>query len=523
MPSALPLLSSPHMVRYDMPLAVPSLMDRFMKRKRLAAFLFAGLFLGVILVAALLPKRYESHMQFLIQNERVNSLISPDQKAQGILYLDEVGESRINTEVALLTSDDLLRQVVRSTGLAKRAEAGGSANSRNEDIALQELRKNLSVVPLRKSDIIQVKYQTSDSQRATDVLRSLASSYVDLHLALRSAKGSSTFFNHLVAMYTDEQRAAAHALSVFKAQHNIVALAEEKSITLQRVEDLEKRFAEASSAEARAQQTIDELQSMASHTPETIVNEVKTVSNQYEAQQLSTLLVTLQNKRVEATARYVPTDRVIQDLDRQIVQTQQALDRANQHRAEEVSRVSNPVLSGIKSESVHASADYAGFKAQANAINRQLNLSRQRLQGLDEDTATYDNLSQQLKSATEQHDLYVAKANEARVSELLDKDHISNVTLAETPHESTLPSAPNRGLIVGLGFIWSLLFALGAPLLVDFFRKRIGSPSDLEKSLRTQVLTEIGSGVLRPQYAGQLSELHDAMQRTPARRLWRLA
>lgn len=503
--------------------APASLVDRLKHRRKLALRVFVIAFALVCLVAVLLPKRFEAHMEFLIQNERVNSLISPDQKAQGILYLDEVGEARVNTEVALLSSDTALRRVVEETNLATTRFGSVSSNPRDQDVALRKLRHSLSIAPLRKSDIIQVKYEASNPKQAASVLRSLAASYLDLHLRLRSAKNSSTAFKQLTEMYANRQHIAQEALDAFKRERKIVALPEEKSVAMQRVADLEKQHADSSAARDRSAFTEAQLHLLTAATPATVVGQNKSIPNQYEIQQLSTLLINLTNKHIEASARYLPDDRLMKDMDQQIAQTQKALESAMDRRTEEITHTANPVLAEIQTESARASAEHAGFTSQASVVGQQLNESRKRLQDLDSDTAEYEELSQELKSYTAQRDLYQSKANEAVVSELLDQDRIANVKLADAPRESELPDSPHRGLIIGLGLVWSALLGIVSALIIDLLRKRVRSAADVERALRAPVLVEIRYQTLRPQNTFHLMELQNAMHRKEQTALWGLA
>jgi uncharacterized protein involved in exopolysaccharide biosynthesis len=98
------------------------LVRSLMRRWKPAVQVFAASFTVILLLAILLPSRYVSHLKILVKNERANSLINVGQQTQGVLYLNEVSEARINTEIELLNSGDLLRKVVQRCGLADLVE-----------------------------------------------------------------------------------------------------------------------------------------------------------------------------------------------------------------------------------------------------------------------------------------------------------------------------------------------------------------------------------------------------------------
>src|SRR6187402_606715 len=491
-----------------------------LKRWRLALAVFSVFFCLTLLLAALLPRRYEATMKLLVKNERVDALINPDKGTQGIFYLDDIAESRVNTEVALLLSNDLLRQVVKRCGLGDTVHASHSEPAVREELALNQLKKDLSVTPLRKSAIIQLRYESPDRARSVKVLNALSDLYLDSHLRLRGAPGSYAFFRELSRRYTAERVEADLALARFKREHNIVTLPEEKVIALQREADLDKHYADAAAAAARSTQQSTKLSSLVSQTPARLVNELKTIPNQYETQQLSTLLVGLQNKRVEAAARYKPDDRIVQDLDQQIAQTEGALSGATVRKAEEVSTIANPVLGSAQSEFVRAQYESAGYQAEMLSVRRRLATNKLRLAELDSQTAAYNELNQDVLRLTVLDHDYREKADQARVSQLLDEQRISNVAVAEEAYSPQRATFPKIGAIVAVGFVWSLFCALGTTIAVDRTRPRIRTTFDVERTLGAPVLAFLGSDSLLPRYGGTLAEVYLLMNRSADKKNW---
>jgi uncharacterized protein involved in exopolysaccharide biosynthesis len=494
-----------------------------LKRWRLALAVFSILFGLTLLFAALLPRQYEATMRLLVKNERVDALISPDKGTQGIFYLDDIAESRVNTEVALLLSNDLLRQVVQQCRLGNTVKASHATPAMREELALNQLKGDLAVTPLRKSAIILLRYESPDRARSVNVLNVLSQLYLDSHLRLRGAPGSYAFFRELSRRSTAEREEADLALARFKLEHNIVTLPEEKTIALQREADLDKHYADAAAAAARSMQQSTKLSSLVSQTPASVVNERRSIPNQYETQQLSTLLVGLQNKRVETAARYQPDDRVVQDLDQQIAQTKGALAGATIRKAEEVSTIANPVLGSAQSDFVRAQYESAGYQAEMLSVGRRLAANKRRLTELDSQTAAYNDLNQDVLRLTALDHEYREKADQARVSQLLDEQRISNVAVAEEAYSPAKASSPKIGAIVAVGFVWSLFGAIGSVIAIDRTRPRIRSTFDVERTLGAPVLAYLGSDSLSPRHGGTLAEVYLSMDRPTDKKVWRIA
>ena len=96
------------------------------RRRGLVLFTFLVVLVAAIAVTLLLPNRYGSRMKILVKNQRVDLAITPEASTGGSAPTveNEVSENQINSEIELLTSNDLLAQVVNETGLA-RDEGGG--------------------------------------------------------------------------------------------------------------------------------------------------------------------------------------------------------------------------------------------------------------------------------------------------------------------------------------------------------------------------------------------------------------
>src|SRR3979490_1513749 len=90
------------------------------RRKGLVLFTFMAVVLGTAVITFLLPNKYDSRMKILVKNQRVDVAITAERTsgAPAPNIENEVSENQINSEIELLTSKDLLTQVVTDCGLA---------------------------------------------------------------------------------------------------------------------------------------------------------------------------------------------------------------------------------------------------------------------------------------------------------------------------------------------------------------------------------------------------------------------
>lgn len=105
---------------------------------------------------------YEAQMKILVHRQRADTVINPSASGNVDVGSDQVTEEDLNSEVELLNSRDLLREVASSTNLGNSAMSHflspGSPDMRLAK-AVYKLGKDLKIEPIRKSDVIAVRYQ----------------------------------------------------------------------------------------------------------------------------------------------------------------------------------------------------------------------------------------------------------------------------------------------------------------------------------------------------------------------------
>src|SRR5258708_28637358 len=124
------------------------------RRRALVLSIFLIVVIGTAIVTFLLPNKYESRTKILVKNQRVDVAITAEQTggAPPPTVENEVSENQINSEIELLTSKDLLTQVVTDCGLAN-VEKGWFSRSATPAVMVgtagNRLTKHLAITPVR--------------------------------------------------------------------------------------------------------------------------------------------------------------------------------------------------------------------------------------------------------------------------------------------------------------------------------------------------------------------------------------
>jgi uncharacterized protein involved in exopolysaccharide biosynthesis len=436
-----------------------------------------------------IPK-YDTEMKILIRRHRPETMLAST-SSQSELISDQVSPEEINSEVELLNSKDLLRKVVLSTGLAGPLTPG---NDRGNDVriaqAVRKLAKDLAIEPLRRSDVISVRYSSASPELAESVLKSLATSYVEKHLEVHRADQEFKFFDQQVNQYQKGVQQAQTDLKNFTAGTGVVSAELERDNALKEAGDFESRARDAQTAVDETEQRIAKLKAQLSTVQPRVRTVVRIADNSQLLEQLKATLLNLQLKRTELLSKFQPGYRLVQDVDQQIQDTQAALEAAENKPIHEESSDQNPTYLWVQSELTKAESDLTGLKARAESARAVAARYHSDAAKLGQQEFQEDDLERAAKTQTDNYMLYLQKREEARINDALNQRGILNVALAEQPVAPTLPEkSPFRLALLTLLIAGTLSMTTG--MVRDFVDPTFRTPDELADYLGVPVLAAL--------------------------------
>jgi len=170
------------------------------RNRRVVLISFLATLGGVVIAVVLFGTKYQAQTEILVKHQRGDDVVSANNVVGQPATDDNAREREINTEVALLQSEDLLRQVVKECGLNSPhghfwsgwLPSWGGEGSRTAK-AVHRLQKHLQIEPLPDSNIIQVRYTSHNRDEAARVLSTLDKLYIAKHVAVYRPAGALNF------------------------------------------------------------------------------------------------------------------------------------------------------------------------------------------------------------------------------------------------------------------------------------------------------------------------------------------
>lgn len=469
------------------------------RQKRAIIITFWSLLAGAVLATILMPADFQASTSFLIERERMDPVVSPGHESE--MVRAELTEEELNSEVELLKSDDVLRQVVMTAGL-NRQKSGlsldgllslvGIKQTDEERIAKSALHlgRDLQIQLVKKSNLITVTYSSSDPKKAAKVLQALDDAYQQKNLAVHHPQGEFQFFDQEAQAYQKSLGDAEAQLKAFSEQQGGVSPQLARDITLQKLSDFAASLQQTYSDIASTEERIDALEKQAGTTPQRLTTQSSASDDAQVLQGMKNTLMSLELKRTELLTKYQPTYPLVQEVDKQIADTKASIaaEESKPLRAETTDR--NPTYAWISEELAKAKADDSALKAKAASIRAIVAKYETDARNLEQKGIQQGDLVRKVKTEEENYLLYQHKREEARMTDALDQKRILNVAIAQPPIVPTLPTN-TRWLVLLAGVLMAIGVPVGLAFILEYTNSSFRTPSEVFSELNIPVLAAV--------------------------------
>jgi uncharacterized protein involved in exopolysaccharide biosynthesis len=467
------------------------------RRKRLLTGSFVALVLLAIVATLRLSGTYKCRMEILVNQERTDPSVSPGATSQSPAVPLPLTEEEINSEAELLLSPDLLRQVVLANdlqdgekGMLARLLRRGEPDEWYIAKAVKHLSQGLNIGVVKKTNMIEVSYKSSDPKIAFGVLDKLSSLYMEKHLTVHRPTGSYEFFAKETDKYKQMLEDAEARLADFGKQEGVVAPDVQRSDLAQVATNSVAAYHQAQQAIAADEQRISHEQAKMKEIPARSSTQEVSNSANILLQQLEQNLLAARVKRAELVLKYDPSYPLVQQADGEIAQTQAAIAEAQKTSFINQTTDRDPTYELLREDTAKTQADLAAQKATAAALQNSISSVQAQMVGLDQEALKQADLLREVKADEGNYLLYLSKREQERTSDALDKKRIGNVAIAVPPVLPMLPAySPTIVLLVGT-FLAGFLSMCGV-YVMEYLDSSFRTPAEVVEVLRIPVLASV--------------------------------
>lgn len=468
----------------------------------LASFLA---FIGALAYTVLRPREYRSEMDILVENTRADDQITPGPMSQSIAD-NGVTEEQINSEIELLQSRGLASGVVDPQWNNRPPANLTEAQYRAHDKAIDSFEKHLSVEMVRKSNVIHVTYVAHDPKTSTEMLNRLLTAFLAKQRALALPAGTAKFFGDEAARYKTQLDQAQQQLASYQQQHQIVSLADSEQDTNREIDqaqaELRNTDAEISATEERIATGTQQLKSI----PPRQATQQRTIPNDYSVERLNTMLAELENERTGLLTKFMPNDRLVQEVNQKIANTKKALSDAKLMTSKETASDVNPVWQTVTASIIQNVSERRAMRAKEAALKSQIAGLQSNLSGVEASTVAFTTLRQKVADLESNYQLYTQKYNQAAIADAMNENRLLNVAVQESPTYSVIPFRPKPAMDVLLGGFTALFLACFMVFFAEVGRETIANAGELESVSMFPIFATVPLDLTRADEGGALIE-----------------
>lgn len=497
-------------------------------RQKGKILLFFGLTVaGVTLVTLALPEIYRAEAKLMIKVGRQSLAVDPGVEGETV-PLSQSRENEILSEISILKSRYVIEKAVEKIGPEKFFEPLGEmeqiqqAAVKTDGVAFpplqalirfleplpaalappeagpEEMRsravdlvaKDLSVENERNSHILRLTFPSPDPALARSVLDAVIEAFLAHHIKVHEIQTPSRFFWEQTQ---DSYRTLSEkeaALRRFQVRNGIGDFDRQKVLLVERIGELEREINAAAVQRRASSARIASLERSRDQSPAVV--EISRVSGKVNPtlNDIKTRLVDLRLKEADLSARYADGHRTLIDIRNQIRLAEAALAREAGNDIE-VMRGINVNRQTLELDLVNERSLLESQTAREKVLRAELEELRARREAFIAHEGVLTDLKRDIEISNGKYHKYMEKFQQASISEKLDVDRISNVSLVQPPAVGRKPVKPKKTLNIGLGLVLGLFGGVALGFAWDYFDDAIKTREDVEKLLEIPVLLSV--------------------------------
>jgi succinoglycan biosynthesis transport protein ExoP len=342
--------------------------------------------------------------------------------------------------------------------------------------AVSRVQNSIGVSPVRRSNLVEVSFDSYNPQTAAEVANKVAQDYINLNFDVKWQETSDAY-KWLQNKLVDVQQKledSERALQAYAQSHDILYLTGQENFDTAQMQSL---LAEYSGAQA----DMYNKQALYSLVKKGKIEDLPGVLDNLLIQSLEESLVQEQANYAKMMAQVKPSYPLARQEQRQIQKMQKTLNREKAH-----------IIQNIVDQ-YHSAQHHVNFLARA--IDRQKKVMNE----MNKKLVQYNILKQTVDSNGQLYTGMLERMKQAQVSAGLNASNIRIVDAAMVPHG---PVKPRVFLNLAIGLVLGTALGIGLAFFQEYLDKTLKTSDDVERLVRLPSLGVLPRFTLNGTHAG---------------------
>jgi polysaccharide biosynthesis transport protein len=410
----------------------------------------AAALLLMVLVVLVAPHRYTATTQILIDPTDLHAVGNDLNPAN---QMSDAAVMQVESQVRVLTSDSVLRRVVKAQALDHDTEfAGrpsplrsllrsiglGQATTTTDGTlaALTALRRALVVKRAERTYVVDASVTSRDPEKAARLANAVAQAYLAEQTEVRSdaARQISQSLSARLNELKDRVREAEERAEAFKARNNIVG-ASGQLVNEQQLSELNNQLGAARARSAEAKARLDQVERL---------QQSKADIGAFPEAVQSPTITALRSQYAEIVRREAEQMTSLGARHPAVIEIQAQADRLRRMIEEEVNRTA-----------LSARSEYESAHANEDMLARSLEALKHNAIVTNEAMVTLRELERDVQASRAVYEAFLVRARETGEQERLDTKNIRVISRADLPLNRSFPPSnlmlALAALVLGVG------------------------------------------------------------------------
>lgn len=410
--------------------------------------------------------------------------------------ITQVSQQDINTEIELLTSDDVIRETISSflaegKGLGLRVKKTKWYERAIEKIkyAINEtliflrlkdrvsdfdakvalLSDSLEVEPVVLSNIILITLEAENRRIAAVVLNRLLDIYIKHHNEVYTKDEGAGFYGDQAQKFRKKLETAERQLKEYQKKWHIVDLELQNKANIEQLAELKRNF---QLIEVSISEFESKMKALKAGLQNGIIltREMKKIPSIVETEKA---LVPLYLERSEILKTYTKSSREYINIDTQIEMLK--------------GEIRNEVKKAIAAEELELDS----LRVKKASLSQKMSEIQRTADEISYKEKKLNEFQREVALLQKNYMLYSSKKEDALIISDRKRRNLANVSIADRAEIPVKPSFPKRILFLIISIILGVFAAAGTPFILEFIDHRIKFSHDVEELLSLPVISSI--------------------------------
>jgi len=496
-----------------------------LRHKKKAFCLFVAILALVCVATALWPRTYRSESKLVVRLGRQNAILDPAATvgSDPVVAIPPTREEELNSAVEILRSRVLLEKVVEKLGTSalldgmpasgdvRATPVQGSRRSggRLADVlgrakrsfvewldqiglhdplsdvekAVARLAAQVSVEPVKRSNVIRVVYEGADPQACRSVLETLVDCYLDEHVRVNRPAEAHRFLVTEVEQLRGALRNKEEDLDKLKSETRLSDPVEQRRILVGQIGQVERTLLEVAGQVAAGEAKIQAIQQHQAATPEVRVTSYTEGHGNEGTDRMREQLYGLRLVQERLQAKYAEAHPIMREVRQQAAEAKNMLQdepALRTHTTTSLSRAFEEAELGLLAEQ----PKLAALRREAEVLRGQLAQLQGRLGEFNRAELRVARVQREVELLDARYRKYALNLEQARVDEALASQRMSNVRIAQPATVETRPVRPRVAMNLALGLLLAAAGAVALAMLAEARGRSLRSAEEPQRRPR---------------------------------------